>query len=204
MFVVGLTGGIGSGKSTVANLFAARGVPLVDTDVIAHRITAPHGLAMPHIAAEFGAEFVAADGSLDRARMRTLVFSDDTARKRLEGITHPLIRAETEREEREAKGPYVIVVVPLLVESGTWKNRVNRVLTVDCSIDTQVARVMRRNGFSREQVLAIIARQATREARLAAADDVIVNDNAPPLELEAQVDAHHQAYLSLAKGEAES
>ncbi|MBB5401175.1 dephospho-CoA kinase [Paraburkholderia sp. BR13439] len=204
MFVVGLTGGIGSGKSTVANLFAARGVPLVDTDVIAHRITAPHGLAMPHIAAEFGAEFVAADGSLDRARMRTLVFSDDTARKRLEGITHPLIRAETEREEREAKGPYVIVVVPLLVESGTWKNRVNRVLTVDCSIDTQVARVMSRNGFSREQVLAIIARQATREARLAAADDVIVNDNAPPLELEAQVDAHHQAYLSLAKGEAES
>ncbi|MGF6467994.1 dephospho-CoA kinase [Paraburkholderia youngii] len=204
MFVVGLTGGIGSGKSTVANLFAARGVPLVDTDVIAHRITAPHGLAMPHIAAEFGTEFVAADGSLDRARMRTLVFSDDTARKRLEGITHPLIRAETEREEREAKGPYVIVVVPLLVESGTWKNRVNRVLTVDCSIDTQVARVMSRNGFSREQVLAIIARQATREARLAAADDVIVNDNAPPLELEAQVDAHHQAYLSLAKGEAES
>ncbi|MEX3857282.1 dephospho-CoA kinase [Paraburkholderia sp. BR10923] len=204
MFVVGLTGGIGSGKSTVANLFAARGVPLVDTDVIAHRITAPHGLAMPHIAAEFGAEFVAADGSLDRARMRTLVFSDDTARKRLEAITHPLIRAETEREEREAKGPYVIVVVPLLVESGTWKNRVNRVLTVDCSIDTQVARVMSRNGFSREQVLAIIARQATREARLAAADDVIVNDNAPPLELEAQVDAHHQAYLSLAKGEAAS
>ncbi|WP_233851402.1 dephospho-CoA kinase [Paraburkholderia sp. HD33-4] len=203
MFVVGLTGGIGSGKSTVANLFAARGVPLVDTDVIAHRITAPHGLAMPHIAAEFGAEFVALDGSLDRARMRTLVFSDESARKRLEGITHPLIRAETEREEHEAQGPYVIVVVPLLVESGTWKNRVNRVLTVDCSVDTQIARVMSRNGFSREQVLAIIARQATREARLAAADDVIVNDNAPLEELEAQVDAHHQAYLSLAKGEAE-
>ncbi|SDQ59556.1 dephospho-CoA kinase [Paraburkholderia tuberum] len=203
MFVVGLTGGIGSGKSTVADLFAARGVPLVDTDVIAHRITAPHGLAMPHIAAAFGAQFVAPDGSLDRARMRTLVFSDETARKRLEGITHPLIRAETEREEREARGPYVIVVVPLLVESGTWKNRVNRVLTVDCSVDTQTARVVSRNGFSREQVLAIIARQATREARLAAADDVIVNDNAPLEELEAQVDAHHQAYLSLAKGDAE-
>ncbi|WP_233803481.1 dephospho-CoA kinase [Paraburkholderia sp. HP33-1] len=204
MFVVGLTGGIGSGKSTVANLFAARGVPLVDTDVIAHRITAPRGLAMPHIAAEFGTEFVAADGSLDRARMRTLVFSDETARKRLEGITHPLIRAETEREEREAQGPYVIVVVPLLVESGTWKTRVNRVLTVDCSVDTQIARVMSRNGFSREQVLSIIARQATREARLAAADDVIVNDNAPLEELEAQVDAHHRAYLSLAQGHAES
>jgi dephospho-CoA kinase len=203
MFVVGLTGGIGSGKSTVANLFAARGVPLVDTDVIAHRITAPHGIAMPLIAAEFGTAFVSADGSLDRARMRALVFSDETARKRLEDITHPLIRAETEREEREAQGPYVIVVVPLLVESGTWKNRVNRVLTVDCSVDTQIARVMSRNSFSREQVLAIIARQATREARLAAADDVIVNDNQPLEELEAQVDAHHRVYLSLAKGEAE-
>jgi dephospho-CoA kinase len=200
MFVVGLTGGIGSGKSTVADLFAARGVPLVDTDVIAHRITAPHGIAMPRIAAEFGNEFVTADGSLDRARMRTLVFGDERARKRLESITHPLIRAETEREEREARGPYVIVVVPLLVESGSWKSRVNRVLTVDCSVDTQIARVMTRNGFSRDEVLAIIARQATREARLAAADDVIDNDNAPLEALEAQVDAQHRAYLSLASG----
>jgi dephospho-CoA kinase len=200
MFVVGLTGGIGSGKSTVADLFAARGVPLVDTDVIAHRITAPHGIAMPQIAAEFGSEFVAADGSLDRARMRTLVFGDERARKRLEGITHPLIRAETEREQREAHGHYVIVVVPLLVESGSWKSRVNRVLTVDCSVDTQIARVMNRNGFSREQVLAIIARQATREARLAAADDVIDNDNVPLEALEAQVDAQHRLYLSLAEG----
>ncbi|NIF55756.1 MULTISPECIES: dephospho-CoA kinase [Burkholderiaceae] len=200
MFVVGLTGGIGSGKSTVANLFAARGVPLVDTDVIAHRITAPHGVAMPLIAAEFGTEFVEPDGSLDRARMRSLVFSDEAARKRLESITHPLIRAETEREQREAQGPYVIVVVPLLVESGTWKNRANRVLTVDCSVETQIARVMKRNGFSREQILAIIARQATREARLAAADDVIDNDNAPLEALEAQVDVRHRAYLLLANG----
>lgn len=198
MFVVGLTGGIGSGKSTVADLFAAHGVPLVDTDVIAHRITAPHGIAMPQIAAEFGDSFVAADGSLDRARMRTLVFSDEGARKRLEGITHPLIRAETEREQREAQGPYVIVVVPLLVESGNWRTRVNRVLTVDCSVETQIARVMSRNGFSREQVLAIIARQATREARLAAADDIINNDNAPLDALKAQVDAQHRAYLALA------
>ncbi|WP_434107395.1 dephospho-CoA kinase [Paraburkholderia caffeinilytica] len=198
MFAVGLTGGIGSGKSTVADLFAAHGVPLVDTDLIAHRITAPHGIAMPQIAAEFGNAFVAADGSLDRARMRTLVFSDDGARKRLEGITHPLIRAETEREQREAQGPYVIVVVPLLVESGSWKTRVNRVLTVDCSVETQISRVMSRNGFSREQVLAIIARQATREARLAAADDVIDNDNAPLDVLKTHVDAQHRVYLSLA------
>ena len=198
MFVVGLTGGIGSGKSTVADLFAAHGVPLVDTDLIAHRVTAPQGVAMPQIAAEFGVEFVAADGSLDRARMRSLVFSDEGARKRLEAITHPLIRAETEREQREALGPYVIVVVPLLVESGSWKSRVNRVLTVDCSVETQIARVMRRNAFSREQVLAIIARQATREARLAAADDVIDNDNTPPDKLTAQVEAQHRKYLLLA------
>jgi dephospho-CoA kinase len=198
MFAVGLTGGIGSGKSTVADLFAAHGVPLVDTDLIAHRITAPHGIAMPQIAAEFGEAFVGPDGSLDRARMRSLVFSEDGARKRLEGITHPLIRAETEREQREAQGPYVIVVVPLLVESGKWKTRVNRVLTVDCSVETQISRVMSRNNFSREQVLAIIARQATREARLAAADDVIDNDNAPLYALKAQVDAQHRMYLALA------
>jgi dephospho-CoA kinase len=201
MFVVGLTGGIGSGKSTVADLFAAHGVPLVDTDLIAHRITAPHGIAMPRIAAEFGAAFVAADGALDRASMRELVFRDDGARKRLEAITHPLIRAETEREQREAQGPYVIVVVPLLVESGSWKNRVNRVLTVDCSVETQISRVMSRNRFSRDQVLAIIARQATREARLAAADDVIDNDNTPFDALKARVDAQHAAYLSLAARE---
>jgi dephospho-CoA kinase len=197
MFAVGLTGGIGSGKSTVSDLFAARGVPIVDTDVIAHRITAPHGVAMPKIEAEFGPDFVAADGSLDRARMRTLVFSDESARRRLEAITHPLIRSETERETLEAQGPYVIVVVPLLVESGRWKSRVDRVLTVDCSLETQIARVMQRNGFSREQVLAIIARQATREARLAAADDVIVNDSSSRDQLDSQVQAQHLRYLAL-------
>jgi dephospho-CoA kinase len=177
MFAVGLTGGIGSGKSFVADRFAALGVPIVDTDAIAHRITAAHGVAMPAIAREFGASFVAADGSLDRARMRELVFSDETARRRLEAITHPLIRTETEREWQQAAGPYVMVVVPLLIESGIWKKRVDRVLVIDCSVDTQIERVMRRNAFSRAQVLAIIARQATREARLAAADDVIVNDS---------------------------
>jgi len=198
MFVVGLTGGIGSGKSTVADLFAARGVTLVDTDVIAHRVTAPNGIAMPAIAAEFGVSFVAADGSLDRARMRTLVFSDESSRRRLEAITHPLIRAETEREQREAQGPYVIFVVPLLVESGSWKTRVNRVLAIDCDVETQIERVMRRNGFTRDQVLAIIARQATREARLAAADDVIVNDGASREALDADVDRLHRLYLSQA------
>jgi dephospho-CoA kinase len=198
MFAVGLTGGIGSGKSTVADLFAKHGVPIVDTDLIAHRVTAAHGVAMPLIEKEFGPAFVAADGSLERAKMRALVFSDDTAKARLEAITHPLIRAETERERHAATGPYVVVVVPLLVESGSWKARVDRVLTVDCAVDTQIARVMRRNAFSREQVLAIIARQATREARLAAADDVIVNEDAALGELAADVESLHRRYLALA------
>ncbi|KVN42557.1 dephospho-CoA kinase [Burkholderia pyrrocinia] len=198
MFAVGLTGGIGSGKTTVADLFAARGATIVDTDLIAHRITAPGGLAMPAIEQAFGPGFVAADGALDRAKMRTLIFSDDAARRRLEAITHPLIRAETDREAREAQGAYVMYVVPLLVESGSWKARADRVLVVDCDVETQIARVMRRNGFTREQVEAIVARQATREARLAAADDVIVNDATTPDALAAQVDALHQRYLACA------
>ncbi|KVN37771.1 dephospho-CoA kinase [Burkholderia stagnalis] len=198
MFAVGLTGGIGSGKTTVADLFAARGATIVDTDLIAHRITAPGGLAMPAIEQAFGPRFVAADGSLDRAKMRTLIFSDDAARRRLEAITHPLIRAETDREAREAQGAYLMYVVPLLVESGSWKARADRVLVVDCDVETQIARVMRRNGFTREQVEAIVARQATRDARLAAADDVIVNDATTPDALAAQVDALHQRYLACA------
>lgn len=198
MFAVGLTGGIGSGKSTIADLFATHGVTLVDTDVIAHRVTAPNGPAMPSIEQTFGPGFVAPDGSLDRAKMRALVFSDDTAKARLEAITHPLIRAETERERAAAQGPYVIVVVPLLVESGVWTSRVDRVLVVDCAVETQIARVMRRNGFPREQVLAIIARQATREARLAAADDVIVNDHTAREELARDVRELHRQYLALA------
>ncbi|KAB0634657.1 dephospho-CoA kinase [Burkholderia stagnalis] len=198
MFAVGLTGGIGSGKTTVADLFAARGATIVDTDLIAHRITAPGGLAMPAIEQAFGPRFVAADGSLDRAKMRALIFSDDAARRRLEAITHPLIRAETDREAREAQGAYLMYVVPLLVESGSWKARADRVLVVDCDVETQIARVMRRNGFTREQVEAIVARQATRDARLAAADDVIVNDATTPDALAAQVDALHQRYLACA------
>lgn len=198
MFAVGLTGGIGSGKTTVADLFAARGATIVDTDLIAHRITAPGGLAMPAIEQAFGPGFVAADGSLDRAKMRALIFSDDAARRRLEAITHPLIRAETDREAREAQGAYLMYVVPLLVESGSWKARADRVLVVDCDVETQIARVMRRNGFTREQVEAIVARQATRDARLAAADDVIVNDATTPDALVAQVDALHQRYLARA------
>ncbi len=199
MFSIGLTGGIGSGKSTVADRFAAHDVPLVDTDLIAHQVTAPGGVAMPLIASEFGDDFVAPDGALDRKKMRELVFTDDTARARLEAIVHPLIRAETERQRHAAGGPYHIVVVPLLVESGDWSTHVSRVLVVDCPVETQIARVIRRNSFTREQVLAIIAKQASREARLAAAADIVTNDASATLDtLAREVDALHERYLALA------
>jgi dephospho-CoA kinase len=199
MFSIGLTGGIGSGKTTVADMFAARGVPVIDTDLIAHQITAPGGLAMPLIESAFGPQYVAADGSLDRARMRTRVFGDGAAKAQLESITHPLIRAESERQRNLARGAYHIVVVPLLVEAGPRAVKTDRVLVVDCPVDTQIDRVMQRNGFSRDQVLAIIARQATREARLAAADDVIVNDAQATLDtLEREVEALHANYVRMA------
>jgi dephospho-CoA kinase len=202
MFSIGLTGGIGSGKTTVADLFAARGVPVIDTDLIAHGITAPGGVAMPLIEASFGAEYVAPDGSLDRAKMRARVFGDDDAKAQLEAIVHPLIRAESERQRQAAHGPYHVVVVPLLVESGNRATRADRILVVDCPVETQIERVMRRNGFPREQVLAIIATQSTREARLAVADDVVLNDAAAtPESLEHHVDALHRQYVTLASGE---
>ncbi|MFK4445302.1 dephospho-CoA kinase [Caballeronia udeis] len=201
MFSIGLTGGIGSGKTTVADMFAARGVPVIDTDLIAHQITAPGGVAMPLIESTFGPEYVAADGSLDRAKMRTRVFSDNTAKAQLESITHPLIRAESERQRNAAQGPYHIVVVPLLIEAGERASKVERILVVDCPVDTQIERVIRRNAFTRDQVLAIIAHQATREARLAAADDVVVNDSAATLEtLQREVEALHARYVAMASG----
>lgn len=195
-FSVGLTGGIGCGKSTVAELFAELGASIVDTDLIAHALTAPHGAAMPAIVAEFGPDFATADGALDRARMRTLVFSDAGARARLEAILHPRIRDATAAAAAIATGAYVIYAVPLLVESGTWRERVSRILTIDCSEDTQVARVMQRNHMTADQVRAIMAAQATRQQRLAAADDVIDNDGGLEA-LRPQVERLHQAYLGL-------
>jgi len=195
-FSVGLTGGIGCGKSTVAELFAGLGASIVDTDAIAHALTAPHGAAMPAIVAEFGPAFATPDGALDRARMRTLVFGDAGARARLEAILHPRIRDATAAAAAIATGPYVIYAVPLLIESGTWRARVARVLAVDCSEDTQVARVMARSGLAPDQVRAIMATQVTRQQRLAAADDVIDNDDG--LEsLLPQVIRLHQQYLAL-------
>jgi len=198
-FSVGLTGGIGCGKSTVADLFAELGASIVDTDVIAHGLTAPYGAAMPAILAEFGPDFATPEGALDRARMRTLVFADASARTRLEAILHPRIRDATAAAAAIATGPYVIYVVPLLIESGTWRERVSRVLAIDCSEDTQVARVMRRSGLTADAVRAIMAAQVTRQQRLAAADDVIDNeDNALGVEpLRPQVKRLHERYLAL-------
>jgi dephospho-CoA kinase len=199
MFSVGLTGGIGSGKTMVAERFAQHGVTVIDSDQIAHQITASGGAAMPLIEAQFGAHFVTPAGALDRARMRALVFGDPAAKIKLEAITHPLIRAECERAAAGASGPYLIYVVPLLVESGNWKNRVDRVLVVDCAESTQIERVVQRNGFSREQVQAIMAQQATRSARLACADDIIHNDDVPLAQVLEAVDQMHLDYLKYAK-----
>lgn len=173
---VGLTGGIGSGKSTVAGLLREAGAVIVDTDAISRELTLPGGAAMPAIAAQFGAEFVAADGAMDRDRMRALAFSDHVAKRRLEAILHPLISAEAARQADEATAPLIVFDVPLLVESGRWRSRVSRVLVVDCSADTQTARVLQRPGWTPERVAGALAAQTSRQARRAAADAVLLND----------------------------
>jgi dephospho-CoA kinase len=195
VFSVGLTGGIGCGKTTVADMFAALGAAVIDTDEIARSLTAPHGAAMPAILAEFGLGFATPDGALDRDKMRALAFSDPGARTRLETILHPMIRAATAAAAAAAVGPYVMYVVPLLLESGGWRGRVHRVLAIDCPETLQVARVMARSGLPEAQVRAIMATQVTREQRLAGADEVIVNDDGLEA-LEPQVARLHAFYLA--------
>lgn len=180
--LIGLTGGIGSGKSTIANLFVERGAALVDTDQIAHELTAPGGAAIEPIRAAFGDAAIAADGRMDRAYVRSLAFSQPAARLQLEAILHPLIREGTRRgieSAIEAGAPYVLVAVPLLVESRDWRGRYQRVLVIDCPPEIQIERVMRRSGLERAQVEAIMSAQASRDQRLAAADDVIDNSGEP-------------------------
>lgn len=201
--VIGLTGGIGSGKSTVADLFAAQGVAVVDTDLIAHDLTGPAGAAMPEILAAFGDTVRQPNGGLDRVAMRRQVFADPQVRQQLEGILHPRIRSEAERRCRLATTPYVLLVVPLLIESGAYRDRVRRVLVVDCDEATQVARVVARSGLSPEEVRRIIATQLARAERLAAADDVIVN-MAGVAALEPQVLAMHERYLRLGYDEGDN
>ena len=185
---VGLTGGIGSGKSTVCRMLRDLGAWIVDTDAIAHRLTAPGGRAIPAIAAQFGAEVIAGNGSMDRARMRERVFADPAQRRALEAILHPMIGEDTRAEAAAApQGAIVVFDVPLLVESGRWRDQVDRILVVDCPVETQIARVMQRNGWTADAVQRIIDQQASRAQRLAVADDVIVNDGLELEELAAEV-----------------
>ncbi len=196
-FIVGLTGGIGSGKSAAATLFEEFGAAVVDTDAIAHELTAPGGTAIAPIRAAFGDEAVAPNGALDRAAMRRKVFTDAQAKGRLEAILHPMIRAEADRRSAAARAPYVVLVVPLLVESGGYRSRVQRIAVVDCPEAVQVARVMSRSGLSAGEARAIMAVQVDRQARLAVADDVI--DNGGELAaLRPQIEALHRRYLEMA------
>jgi dephospho-CoA kinase len=196
-YAVGLTGGIGSGKSVVARLFVERGVAVIDSDAISHELTAPAGASIDSIRETFSADMIRADGGLDRERMRRLVFADQSARRRLEAILHPLIREESARRLTNAKSAYAVCVVPLLVEQGVDRGRFQRVLVIDCSENEQISRVMRRSGLAEIEVRRILAAQATREARLAAADDVIDNSG-PPDALGGQVARLHEKYLTLA------
>lgn len=195
---IGLTGGIGSGKSTVARMLTNHGAQIVDTDAIARRLTQAGGAAMPALRAAFGDVVVQPDGSLDRGQMRRLAFADAKARGKLESILHPMIFDEAQREAASATHAEVIVFdVPLLVESGHWRDSVHRVLVIDCSESTQVARVMARSGWTADAVKAVIAAQATRERRNSFADDRIVNDAINEADLARQVDALWAAWKPL-------
>jgi dephospho-CoA kinase len=202
-FSVGLTGGIGSGKSKVADMLAGWGAPVIDTDVIAHDLTGPGGAAMPAIEQAFGPQALTAEGALNRAWMRDLAFREAGARARLEAILHPMISQRAREEGERALGPYRVFVVPLLVESGRWRDRVERVCVVDCDPDTQIARVRTRSGLTPDGIRRIMTAQATRAARLRAADDVILNDGATTPELlRARARQMHERWLALASPDA--
>jgi len=193
---IGLTGGIGCGKSTVADMFAKLGAAIIDTDVIAHRLTQANGVAIPTIRSAFGNACIKDDGALDRDKMRGLIFSDTAAKQRLELILHPLIleQARTQLQQLLAS-PYVIIVVPLLPDSPAFQQLVQRILVVDCTEESQVSRVIGRSSMSEAEVRAVIAQQTPRADRLKLADDVIHNDNGMD-SLSAQVAALHQRYLN--------
>jgi len=195
-FRVALTGGIASGKSTVADLFAALGVPVIDTDVIAREVVEPGQPALAQVAGAFGADVLDAEGGLDRKRMRERIFADADARRRLQAILHPAIRAEMERQSQAAGGPYQVLVIPLLAEGGR-RDHVDRVLLVDVPEELQIQRVMWRDGVSHQQAQASLDAQATRAQRLEMADDVLRNTGRVD-DLREQVAKLHQRYLALA------
>jgi len=204
--LIGLTGGIGSGKTAVSDLLAKLGAGIVDTDLIAHQITAPHGAAIALIEKQFGSDFISADGALNRDKMRSLVFSKPEARKSLEAITHPLIRQETNKQAlRISKegAPYLVFVVPLLLESDSWNSLIDLLVVVDCPNETQIQRVMQRSNLPREELERILAAQASREERLKHADVVIENQGSLQ-DLEVEVQNLHQKILQFQKDQPSS
>lgn len=192
-YTVALTGGIGSGKSTVANAFAALGVNVIDADIIARQVVEPGSYALSAIAEHFGTEMILTDGSLNRRLLRERIFASPADKSWLNGLLHPLIHQQTQRQIAQATSPYVVWVVPLLVEN-QLADKADRVLVVDVSVETQILRTMQRDGVSREHAENILAAQATREARLAIADDVIDNNGAPDA-IASDVARLHKAYL---------
>ena len=195
MFSIGLTGGIGSGKSKVADWLAEWGAAVIDTDLIAHELTASGGAAIGPIRAAFGAEAIRPDGAMDRDWMRARAFADPAHRQRLESVLHPLIGQTVRARADQARGDYRVFVVPLLVESGHWRDRVDRICVVDCDPETQVRRVQSRSGLTRDTIERIMSAQASRADRLAAADDVILNDASTDLDaLRRRVSQLHQAW----------
>jgi len=194
--VVALTGGIGSGKSAAADYFNELGADVIDTDAISHALTAPGGSAMPSIAAHFGPSALRPDGGLNRSALREIVFKDASQRKALEHILHPLIRAEVSARVEASRGPYVIVVVPLLVETAAYADLYQRIVVVDCEEETQIARTMTRSQLTRDQVLAIIQAQASRARRVAVASDIIRNEGSLG-DLHAQVARLHEQFVTL-------
>ena len=191
---IGLTGGIGSGKSTLGQMLQERGYPLINADDISHALTAPHGAAIETLRASFGAEFIAADGALDRARMRQLVFNDAAAKQRLQAVLHPLILAGIQNAEASIKdkgNSLVVIDIPLLVESAHWRAVLQQVIVVDCAEETQITRVMQRNKLSAAEVRQIMANQVSRARRLAAADIVVYNNTDRLADLHQQAQAIH-------------
>ena len=194
--IIGLTGGIGSGKTSAAKIFAAEGVAVIDADTIAHELTGAHGAAIPNIKEYFGGNFITKDGKLDRKKMRSRIFSDINSRKKLEGILHPLIQTKVMHRIETVSSPYIIIVVPLLLETGDYCETVTRILVVDCNEECQISRAASRGGLNKEEIRAIMATQKSRQERLNQADDVIVNDTDIP-SLQEKVKLQHNIYLSL-------
>jgi dephospho-CoA kinase len=200
MYKIGLTGGIGSGKSRVADLLAEWGAAVIDTDVIAHELTAPGGEAIEPIRQHFGPDVIAATGALDRQAMRELVFASPEARQQLESIIHPMIKSVVQQRADVAHGCYLVIVVPLLVESGQWRNRVDRICVVDCDEATQIERVRARSGLTQETITRIMSAQATRRERLAVADDTVLNDAHTSVEqLVSRARSLHENWCKLAQ-----